>query len=118
ANPTRTISWVTNDGTDASAPQTTTVSLQLGPALFVPATAAYTENDASVALAPGGLLTDSNTGAQITSATVAITGGSFAGDGDVLTFDTTGTSITASYDSTTETLTLSGLDSTAHYQQV
>ena len=47
-----------------------------------------------------------------------ITGGTFAGDGDVLNFSTTGTSITASYNSTTEVLTLSGSDSIAHYQQV
>ena len=39
SNPTRTITWVVNDGSvvQPSAPQTTTVSLQLGPALFVPA---------------------------------------------------------------------------------
>ena len=50
--------------------------------------------------------------------TVAITGGSFSGDGDVLSANTAGTSITASYDSGTQTLTLSGSDTLAHYQQV
>ena len=54
----------------------------------------------------------------LASATVKITGGTFAGDGDVLAADTTGTSIAASYDSTTETLTLTGSDTLAHYQQV
>ena len=52
------------------------------------------------------------------SATVSISGGTFAGDGDVLGFDTTGTSIVGLYDSSTETLTLSGSDTLAHYQQV
>src|SRR5262249_33899582 len=51
-------------------------------------------------------------------ATVAIAGGTFAGDGDVLAATTTGTSITASYNAATETLTLSGSDTLAHYQQV
>src|SRR5205814_2283862 len=54
----------------------------------------------------------------LASATVSITGGKFAGDGDVLAVITTGTSITASYNTSSETLTLSGVDSTAHYQQV
>src|SRR5262249_3375570 len=51
-------------------------------------------------------------------ATVRIVGGTFAGDGDVLATSTAGTSITASYNSTTETLTLTGSDTLAHYQQV
>src|SRR5262249_53189795 len=49
---------------------------------------------------------------------VAITAGTFAGDGDVLGFNTAGTAIAASYNSTTETLTLSGADTVAHYSQV
>jgi len=49
---------------------------------------------------------------------VALSGGTFAGDGDVLAVDTSGTAITASYDSATETLTLSGTDTLAHYQSV
>jgi hypothetical protein len=42
-----------------------------------------------------------------------ISGGTFAGNGDMLATTTTGTSITANYDSTTETLTLR-----AHYGRV
>src|SRR5262249_3738947 len=56
--------------------------------------------------------------ATLARATVAIAGGTFAGDGDALAATTTGTSITASYNSTTETLTLSGSDTLAHYQTV
>jgi hypothetical protein len=55
---------------------------------------------------------------DLVSATVAITGGTFAGDGDVLSALTAGTSIAASYNSTSETLTLTGSDALAHYQQV
>src|SRR5262249_30052328 len=49
---------------------------------------------------------------------VALTGGTFAGDGDVLAADTSNTSITASYDSTNEVLTLTGSDTLAHYKSV
>jgi len=42
----------------------------------------------------------------------------FAGDGDVLGANVAGTSITASYNSTTETLTLSGTDTLPDYQAV
>src|SRR5262249_8005057 len=55
---------------------------------------------------------------NLADATVAITGGKFANDGDVLAANTAGTSISASYDATTETLTLSGVDTLAHYQTV
>src|SRR5262249_61105630 len=41
-----------------------------------------------------------------------------AGHGDVLAVNPGGTAITASYNSTTETLVLSGTDTVAHYQQV
>src|SRR5262249_3383880 len=47
-----------------------------------------------------------------------ITGGTFAGDGDVLAANVSGTSITSSYNAATETLTLTGSDTLAHYQQV
>ena len=47
-----------------------------------------------------------------------MTGGTFTGDADVLAASTAGTSITASYNASTETLTLSGTDTLAHYQQV
>src|SRR5207302_5622763 len=47
-----------------------------------------------------------------------VTGGAFAGDGDVLAANVAGTSITASYNAATETLTLTGSDTLAHYQSV
>src|SRR5262249_2240381 len=54
----------------------------------------------------------------LANATVKITGGTFAGDGDVLAASTSGTSISASYNAATETLTLTGSDTLAHYTQV
>ncbi|HKA75248.1 MAG TPA: FG-GAP-like repeat-containing protein, partial [Xanthobacteraceae bacterium] len=82
-------------------------------------TASYTEKSAPVALdtAPLIAVTDPD-GGTLVGATVHITAGTFVGDGDILSAITAGTSITASFDDTTETLTLSGLDSLANYQQV
>jgi hypothetical protein len=48
---------------------------------------------------------------------VVVSGG-FGGDGDMLTADSTGTAITATYDSANETLTLSGSDTAADYTAV
>src|SRR5262249_7037437 len=77
----------------------------------------FTENGASVTLSPSASAADPDD-LNLAGATVAITGGTFAGDGDVLGVSTTGTSITASYNSSTETLTLTGSDTLAHYSQV
>jgi autotransporter passenger strand-loop-strand repeat protein len=89
-----------------------------GPALSNIATSAsYTEEGGAITLATSGTITDQDS-TTLVGATVAITGGTFANDGDVLAATTSGTSITASYSSGTETLTLSGTDTLAHYQQV
>src|SRR5262249_7586743 len=53
---------------------------------------------------------------NLVSATVRISSGFFFGD--VLAADTTGTSITPSYNAANGTLTLTGSDTLAHYQQV
>jgi autotransporter passenger strand-loop-strand repeat protein len=81
------------------------------------ATASFTEEGAATTLSPSLSVADTN-GNTLVSATVSISGGAFAGDGDVLATSTTGPSITASYNSTAETLTLTGTDTLAHYQQV
>ena len=49
---------------------------------------------------------------------MAITGGTSRATATCSPLNTTGTSITASYNAATETLTLSGSDTLAHYQQV
>ena len=122
ADPTRTISWIVNDGSDPSSAQTTTVSIHVGPGIFVPASAAYTEEQATTTtLAPAVTLNDTNNTTILTSATVALTGGTFAGDADLLQIGglsngTAGANISFSYDAGTETLTLTGSDTFANYQ--
>src|SRR5262249_20849237 len=77
----------------------------------------FQEGGGGIILNPAPLIIDPDS-TTLTSATLAITGGTFVGDGDTLTFSTAGTSITASYDSTTETLLLTGADTITHYDNV
>src|SRR5262249_44584915 len=83
----------------------------------VAASASYLEEGGAVTLAAGAAVSDPDT-PTLSGATVKIAGGPFSGDGDVLAATTTGTRITANYNAVTETLTLSGRDTLAHYQQV
>jgi len=123
ADPTRTVTWVVNDGSGSnnlSAVSTTTVGITAvnDPPTLVGATnASFTENGPPVALSPTAAVVDPDS-LDLADATVAITGGAFPGDGDVLGANVAGTSITASYDAATETLVLSGSDTLAHYQSV
>jgi hypothetical protein len=123
SNPTRTVTWVLNDGSGSfnlSSVATTTVGITAinnAPTLGnVPGVDSYTESAAPVTVAPGASVSDPDN-LTLTNATVSI-GNGFAGDGDLLAATTAGTSITASYNSSTETLTLSGSDTLAHYQSV
>src|SRR5262249_3205257 len=104
-----------------SAATTTTLSITAindAPTLTGTATSvSYTENGAAVVLSPTATVSDPDN-QKLVNATVKIVGGTFAGDGDVLSFSTSGTSITASYNAGAETLTLSGSDTLAHYQSV
>jgi lipopolysaccharide export system protein LptA len=122
ANPTRTVTWTLDDGSasNATTSVTTTVSITAAndaPAVSAAASASYTEQAAATTLSGGLAIADPDS-ATLTGATVKIAGGTFAGDGDVLGFNTVGTSITASYNAATETLVLSGIDTVAHYQSV
>ncbi|HWD25527.1 MAG TPA: hypothetical protein VG387_00070 [Rhizomicrobium sp.] len=74
----------------------------------------YVAHGAPVILA--GDLTVGSLSGQMVGATVTISAGFQAGD--VLSTITTGTNIAANYNATTHTLTLSGADTTAHYQDV
>jgi hypothetical protein len=56
--------------------------------------------------------------ARLVSATVAISGGPLDPGSEVLSATTAGTNVTASYDSDTGVLSLTGADTLAHYQQV
>jgi len=122
SNPNRIVTWVVNDGSTSnnlSAAQTETIGIAIhNPTLSnVAASVQFTENHSALTLSGTVTVTDAKS-TTLARATVAITGGTFAGDGDVLAATTTSTSITASYNSTTETLTLSGTDTLAHYQSV
>ena len=103
SNTTRTVTWLVNDGSGSinlAAPPTTTVTLTAvndAPTLTGTNTSvSFTENGAAVALSPSVTVADPDN-QTLVGATVKITGGTFAGDGDVLAFNTAGTSITASY---------------------
>src|SRR5207244_776529 len=82
----------------------------------VPTSANYTENAAAVTLASTASVSDPDN-LNLVNATVKITGGTFASDGDVLAATAVG-SVTVNYNGATETLTLTGSDTLAHYQQV
>jgi len=120
SNPIRVLTWTVNDGSASSAAQTETVSIVAvnnAPTLSsVTGVTSFTENGPSVTLSPSVTVTDPDN-LTLVSATVSV-GNGFAGDGDVLGFNTAGTSITGSYNSATETLVLSGIDTIAHYQSV
>ena len=64
-----------------------------------------------------GLAFNNGSSDAISGATVRLTGG-FANDGDLLFANTSGTSIGTSWNAASETLTLSGTDTAAHYQSV
>jgi hypothetical protein len=87
------------------------------PALGAFSTAIYLTGGAAVTLSPGLVPSDPSSTALI-GATVAVNGGIFPGDGDTLAAVTNGTTIAATYNASTETLTLSGSDSLTNYQQV
>ncbi|MGO8765349.1 MAG: hypothetical protein ACLQSR_09495 [Limisphaerales bacterium] len=91
-----------------------TPTLTLNP---IPATATYVANGAAMTLAPDLVLADPGS-TLLAEATVAIAGGGFTGDGDALTAVTNGTDIIAKYNASMGTLTLSGSDTLANYQQV
>src|SRR5262249_25600485 len=118
ANSTRTVSWVVNDGAAASTAQFTTISIADEPPTLtsVVSSLAFSQGQ-TLTISPSVTVTDFDS-ANLTSATVSITGGTFAGDGDVLGFSTAGTSITGGYDAANERLILTGTDTLAHYQSV
>jgi hypothetical protein len=113
----RTVTIVANDGAANSVAKTDTINVT--PVNDAPVTTAggtlnYTENQAAAVIDSSVTVTDVDN-ANMASATVQITSG-FAAGQDVLSANTAGTSITASF--VGDTLTLSGSDTKAHYQQV
>src|SRR5262249_38389330 len=119
-----TVTWLLNDGSSSwnlSTTATTTVSITAvnNPPTLVgtAATASYPGIGGAAMLSPSVTASDPDS-LTLVGATVKITSGAFAGAGDVLATTTIGTAITASYNAATETLTLSGTDTLAHYSQV
>jgi hypothetical protein len=120
SNPTRTVTWTVSDASNNTASATSTVSVTAvndPPVLSGLTNASFNRGSEPVVLASNLTVSDPDD-LDLAGATVQITGGTFTNDGDVLNALTTNTSITASYDSSTETLTLTGPDTLAHYQQV
>jgi hypothetical protein len=107
---------------DGTLPNFDTFTLTVTPVNDAPVladltNASYRPHGTPVTLSPALTLSDIDS-ATLVGATVHIAGGTFAGDGDVLAASVAGTAIAASYNAATETLTLSGTDTLAHYQQV
>jgi VCBS repeat-containing protein len=115
----RTITWVANDGTDASNIETTTVNvIAVNDAPVIAGagnTIGYTKQATPVTIDTALTVTDPDN-QTLTGATVTISSGFVAGD--VLAANTIGTGITASYNAGTHVLTLTGSDPLANYQQV
>ena len=114
----RTIDWVVNDGSVVSLPVTSLLNIQhVAPSISAGGTVSFTPGGPAVTLDPGISLSSIDSGNQLYSAVVSL-GGGFAGAVEGLLADTTGTSITASYDRDHQALVLSGQDTLADYQAV
>src|SRR5262249_40251818 len=94
SDPTRTLSWVLNDGAGSfnlSTPQTSTISVTFvndAPTLSTVATTAqYTEDQVGATTLSSAISLTDPDDLNLKSATVKVTGGSFSGDGDHLTAD-------------------------------
>ncbi len=108
-----------NDGAASNTAVTSAVGLfHAPPTLTASGTAAFVQGGAAVTLDSGVTLTAPDSSGDFSSATIKVAGGVFSTDGDTLAAVTAGTGITASYAAASETLTLSGVDTLAHYQQV
>jgi hypothetical protein len=121
-DPTRTLTWSAIDAKGGTGPGgTTTINITAinnPPALSnVASSATLRFPEPAITLSPAVSVSDPDD-LTLAGATVQITGGKFAGDGDVLAATTAGTNISASFDPSSETLTLSGTDTLADYTQV
>jgi len=117
-NTSRSLSWQVSDGTLSSNIATSTVTVvgvDQAPVLGNTSNASFTQGAGPVLASPA-ITASSVDNLNLASATVTISAGYFAGD--VLAAVTTGTSITVSYNASTHVLTLTGIDTVAHYQQV
>jgi hypothetical protein len=110
----RTITWVANDGTQASEPVTSTVTVvHVAPTITTGGTVTFTGGGSAVTLDSGLSVADADSGGVLTGATVVVASGFLSGD--LLNF-TNQNGITGSYNGATGTLTLSGSATVANYQ--
>ncbi|MDI9640123.1 tandem-95 repeat protein [Geitlerinema splendidum] len=118
-NPTegdRTISFIVNDGTDNSTPQTRQIRITATnnpPIVTASGTLNYTENAPPAALNAVTNITDSDD-TQLTEASVRITSGYISGE-DILSFANTAT-LTGTFNPITGTLSITGTDTLANYR--
>jgi hypothetical protein len=123
----RVVNVIVNDGTSDSAVATSTVSITPvddapsvdlnGPDSGTNFAATFTEGGAAVAIVGANAAIGDVDSANLNSATITITN-LLDGTAEILSVDTTDTSITANYTAETGILALSGSDTLAHYQQV
>ncbi|HEY1980882.1 MAG TPA: Ig-like domain-containing protein, partial [Xanthobacteraceae bacterium] len=118
SNASDTFTYTVSDGYGGTASETLTFSVMGVPAVAPGSPSATFVEGGSAATLDSGLTVSDPNSTTFSSATVAITGGTFTSDGDMLTVSTGGTNITASYNSSTETLTLTGPDTLTDYQSV
>ncbi|MEA2737570.1 MAG: hypothetical protein QOH05_877, partial [Acetobacteraceae bacterium] len=118
-NTTRTVSWIVNDGVVASSAASSSLNvIHAAPTITASGTVTYGGGAGPTVLDPAAVVVAPDSANLLTSAMITVSAGSFTGDGDVLSADITGTTILASYDSTSEILTLTGTDTATDYQQV
>jgi hypothetical protein len=114
----RTVNWTVADPSASSLPAISNINVfHPQPTITAGATADYTDYGAPAVLDPGLAITDIQSG-TLTEAVVAITGGTFSGDAEVLAANTLGTAITASFDPVAGELVLYGTDSLTNYESV
>jgi hypothetical protein len=120
--PNRTVTWTLDDGAASNSISTVTTTVNITavndpPTLSAVALAVSLPISHTVVISPSLAVSDPDN-QTLAGATVAITAGAFAGDGDVLSANTAGTTISAAYNPANETLVLSGSDTLADYTSV
>ncbi|MGH3999108.1 MAG: cadherin domain-containing protein, partial [Pseudonocardiaceae bacterium] len=112
----RTVTWIGSDGTDASLPVTSTITVAAtndGPVIAAGGTLAYTEGGPATAIDLLLTVTDPDS-LNLTGATIQITA-NYENGADVLSFANS-PPISGSFDVPSGTLTLSDADTVANYE--
>ena len=109
---------VVNDGVDSTVPASASITFNtINDAPIITGSGgifAYTENDIPKIVDSGIIISDPDSAATLSSATVQITG--YIQNEDMLNWDDTYPSINSNFNPSTGKLTLTGIDSIANYQ--